>query len=300
MEKPVLYMFGASVWSAAAELAAYAFNVRVPTAFHLTSIEFVSAELFPEGTIEYKTVNLLEGENFAPSFISKNPNATLPTLEAEGQIFTSTADVISYFLKKSSTSVKGSANAELIEILHSDKLDPNFALLLSRDDQEMKTKSGLATTYLGGRHISNPGQAALNNHSALPEAEVHRSFYEEKIASNGAFLALFQDEAPQTAKDEFFSRSQAHFKEIKEFFNGALSSYLPSNGFIGGNIPGEDDYHLCAWITRIAASLGAKKKEEAIPTFENSFEVPIPPKIASYWQAWTERPSWNKVYPELR
>lgn len=30
-----------------------------------------SAELFPEGDIEYKTINLMEGENFAPSFIKK-------------------------------------------------------------------------------------------------------------------------------------------------------------------------------------------------------------------------------------
>lgn len=59
----------------------------------------------------------------------KNPNATLPTLEAEGQAYTSTAEVTSYFVKKSSTKVKA-ANPEFIEILHADKIDPNFALFL--------------------------------------------------------------------------------------------------------------------------------------------------------------------------
>ncbi|KAJ3933608.1 MAG: hypothetical protein NXY57DRAFT_1037494 [Lentinula lateritia] len=269
MSKPVLYVFGGSVWSAAAELAA--------------------AELFPEGDIEYKTINLMEGENFAPSFIKKNPNATLPTLEAEGQAYTSTAEVTSYFVKKSSTKVKA-ANPEFIEILHADKIDPNFALFLFRDDEEHKAKSELGQGFLGGR------QAALKKYSLHPEAEPHKAFYDEKIASNGAFLTLYQGKA---SKDEFFAQSHTHFHNIATFFKESLVSYLPENGFICGEIPGEDDYHLGAWLTRIAAALGAKNKDEAIPAFEKGFGAPIPGQVVSYWQAWTERPSWIKVYPEL-
>ncbi|KAJ4001283.1 hypothetical protein F5050DRAFT_40454 [Lentinula boryana] len=267
--KPILYVFGHSVWSAAAELAA--------------------AELFSEGDIEYKTVNLMEGENFAPSFIKKNPNATLPTLEAEGQVYTSTLEVTSYFVKKASTKVKP-ANPELIEILHADNIDPNTALFLFRDDDEHKAKSELGMGFLGGR------QAALEKYSVHPEAEPHKSFYDEKIAANGAFLTLYQG---KSSKDDFFAQSRAHFNNIATFFKGPLLSYLPESGFIGGEIPGEDDYHLGAWLTRIAASVGAKNKDDAIPAFEKGFGEQVPAKIVSYWEAWTERPSWIKVYPVL-
>ncbi|KAF9068033.1 hypothetical protein BDP27DRAFT_1224845 [Rhodocollybia butyracea] len=272
MSKPVLYVFEGSVWSAG---------------------EYV-AELFSKGDIEFKRLDLLKGENFAPSFVSKNPNGTIPTLEADGQIYTSTAEVISYFVKKSSKNVKPrGADSELIEVLHADKYDPNFALLLSRHDEEMNSKSGLATAYLGGRK-----SAALNEYSTLPEAEPHKSFYDKKIASNGAFLDLYQGTATE-AKSVFFAQSQAHFNNIQAFFNGSLASYLPHSGFLGGETPGEDDYHLCAWITRIAASLGAKQKDDAIPTLENAFESSVPPKVSAYWQAWIRRPSFTTVYPEL-
>ncbi|KAJ4486353.1 hypothetical protein J3R30DRAFT_3655536 [Lentinula aciculospora] len=269
MSKPVLYVFGGSVWSAA--------------------LSICSAELFSEGGVEYQTINLMKGENFAPSFIRKNPNATLPTLEAEGQVYTSTAEVTSYLVKKASTKVKP-ANPEFIDILHADKLDPNFALFLFRDDEEHKAKSELGNGFLGGR------QAALEEYSVHPEAEPHKSFYDGKIASNGEFLALYQGKAP---KDEFFSQSYAHFNNIATFFKENLVSYLPLSGFIGGEIPDEDDYHLGAWLTRIAASLGAKNKDDAISAFEKGFKGPVPAPIVSYWRAWTERASWIKVYPEL-
>ncbi|KAJ3990534.1 hypothetical protein F5890DRAFT_22302 [Lentinula detonsa] len=144
--------------------------------------------------------------------------------------------------------------------------------------------------FLGGR------QAALEKYSVHPEAEPHKSFYDERIAANGAFLTLYQG---KSSKDDFFAKSHAHFNNIATFFKGPLLSYLPESGFIGGEIPGEDDYHLGAWLTRIAASVGAKNKDDAIPAFEKGFGERVPAKIVSYWKAWTERPSWIKVYPEL-
>lgn len=143
------------------------------------------------------------------------------------------------------------------------------------------------------------GQAALEKHSVLPEAEAHKSFYEGKLASNGGLLALFKGEAPPAAKDDLFAKSQAHFDNVKSFLYGSLLSYLPESGFIGGDIPGEDDYHLCAWLTRIVASVGGKSKDDSLAAVEKAFGGPVPSKIVSYWGAWTGRSSWTKVYASL-
>lgn len=129
---------------------------------------------------------------------------------------------------------------------------------LQRDDEEHKAKSELGQGFLGGRecldwiehtHADRPspwfsfpiGQAALKKYSLHPEAEPHKAFYDEKIASNGAFLTLYQGKA---SKDEFFAQSHTHFHNIATFFKESLVSYLPENGFICGEIPGEGTYVL--------------------------------------------------------
>lgn len=106
-----LYTFGASVWGAAAELAVHELGV-------------------PD--VEFKQTNLLQGENFEPAFIAKNPNATLPTLEADGKTFTNTTDVVHYLASIAPTPLPEptAEQKELIRIIHEDQYDPNFALLL--------------------------------------------------------------------------------------------------------------------------------------------------------------------------
>jgi glutathione S-transferase len=96
-------------------------------------------------------VNLVEGENFAPSFIALNENATLPTLEAGGKVYTSTEDVTGYLVKNAPTKVKG-GNSKLIQKIHEDKYDPNFALLFARDAAELAEKgAGFPKTFVQNR-----------------------------------------------------------------------------------------------------------------------------------------------------
>lgn len=64
--KPTLYTFGLSVWAAVPELAMYVDQRRFSSS---EPDHCCSAELYPEGIIEKKTLNLAEGENFAPWFL---------------------------------------------------------------------------------------------------------------------------------------------------------------------------------------------------------------------------------------
>ncbi|KAJ7786013.1 hypothetical protein B0H16DRAFT_14451 [Mycena metata] len=264
-----LYVFAGSVWAAAAELA--------------------TAELYPEGAIESKSVNLVEGENFAPEFLKLNPNGTLPTLEADGKVYTSTADVVAYLAKESPSNVKPAT--EITTTIHEQKYDPNFAMLLSRNDAELSAKgSGMAG------HFTTRRQVGLEKYAASAEGAQFKAFYDAKLAQNGGLLAIIQGKAPEEAKTGLFTSSAVHFENIKSGLFELLPSFLPDSGFIGGDVPGEDDYHVGAWLTRIAATTGVKTADEALKGIEKTYGAPPPAKLVAYWGAWTARPSWKKVY----
>jgi len=268
-----------------------------------------SAELYPAGAIDTKVVNLVEGENFAPSFLklvcswsitiaadglnpaSKNPDATLPTLEADGKVYTNTTDVIAYLVQNAPVKVK--TGSSIIQTVHEDKYDPNFALLLSRNDNELSAKGGdLPGLFLAHR------EAALEKYSATPEAAPFKAFYDAKLAGNGGLLAIYQGKAPEEVKEGFFKQSQAHFANVTAFVFEVLPSHLTGSGFIGGEQPGEDDFHVGAWLTRIAATVGATSGDDALKAFEAAYGKPVPEKVAAYWNAWIVRSSWKKVYAE--
>ncbi|KAJ6604356.1 hypothetical protein DFH09DRAFT_1242370 [Mycena vulgaris] len=246
-----LYVFAGSVWSAVPELAI--------------------AELgYKEGDVTLKVVNLLKGENFAPSFLKINPQGTIPTLESDGQVYTSTATAVATLIKGAPLKVK--AGSAIIETIHDDKYDPNFAMLLS------------------------VCQEALETYSQTPEAAPYKAFYETKLAQNGSTLAIVTGKAPAEHKAAFFAKSQAHFDSVKTAVFEVLPGALPDSGFVGGEVPGEDDFHLAGWLTRITATCGAKSADDALAAMETAYGAPVPAKVAAYWGAWTVRPSWKKVY----
>ncbi|KAI8995559.1 hypothetical protein BD414DRAFT_245103 [Trametes punicea] len=271
MSKPVLYTFGLSVWSAAPELAI--------------------AELgYPEDAIETKIVNLVEGENFMPEFLKINPHATLPTLVADGKAYTNTKDVVRYLVEHAPK--QGVARGtHFIDKVHEDSLDPNAPLLLVRNEEELRASaSGFAFTFVQNR------QNSLEKHSVLPEAAPFKSFYDEKKEANGNILAIYKGEVTEEKKEAFFKDSTEHWNNLVSFILNDLPATLPESGFLGGANPGEDDFHLGAWLVRIAHLSGAKADKDGIKALEKETKKPIPPKVVAYWAAWIERPSFKRVY----
>uniref|UniRef100_A0A0W0FWC0 Uncharacterized protein n=1 Tax=Moniliophthora roreri TaxID=221103 RepID=A0A0W0FWC0_MONRR len=170
-------------------------------------------------------------------------------------------DIIAYLVENASRLVK--RGTYLIDVIHEDKLDPNFALLLSRNDEELKAKgAGLVSELLSG------------------------PFYDPKIAADSGLLGIYNGEAADAAKEGFF-------KQLPR----PITIRLLRFGFIGGEEPREDDFHLGAWIARIVLTLGVQTSEEAAQAVEKSYGKPLPEKVA-YWRAWVSKPSWKKVYAE--
>jgi hypothetical protein len=58
----------------------------------------------------------------------QNQNGTLPTLESDGKVYTSTTEVIAALVREAPIKVK--AGSAFIETIHDEKYDPNFARLL--------------------------------------------------------------------------------------------------------------------------------------------------------------------------
>ncbi|KAG9314523.1 hypothetical protein JVU11DRAFT_5320 [Chiua virens] len=272
MSKPVLYTFPLSVWASVPELAIRELG-------------------YTPDDIERKIIDLVQGENFAPAFLNINPKGTLPTIAVGDQNYTNTTDVTSYLVKHAPKPVKpGSA---FIVKIHEDKYDPNFPLLLARSDEELQQK---ASTFAGD-FVRNR-QDALGRHSAQSNSAQHQAFYDSKLPQNGSLFSLYQGNASDHDKQAFFQQSIAHFSTLRQFISNELPELLPNTTFFGGSDPGEDDFHLAAWLARIAFVAGDGKEQHGLRALENGLGIKLHPKIAAYWGAWSSRKSWQEVYAE--
>jgi hypothetical protein len=132
----------------------------------------------------------------------------------------------------------------------------------------------------------------------LPEAVAHQSFYDAKKEGNGGLLAIYEGNVPEQTKQEFILQSQQHWLNIAEFILNALPRYIPETGFIGGERPGEDDFHVGAWLARVVGTLNGKGDVDGIQVLEKELGQKPPPKVVKYWAAWIERSSWKNVYAD--
>jgi hypothetical protein len=135
----------------------------------------------------------------------------------------------------------------------------------------------------------------LNKHSQSEAALEHKDFYTEKLSSNGGLLAIYSGQVPQEVKDGFFAKSQQHWNDIGRYITDILPASLPATGFFGGEVtPGEDDFHVAAWLARITSLSGATDAAG----IEKEIGKPVSERVRAYWKAWTERASFKKVYAD--
>ena len=142
-----------------------------------------------------------------------------------------------------------------------------------------------------------PGLGHLKKYAATPEAQAHKAFYDGQITKISGLHALLNGHAPDEAKQRFFSKSSSLWDGIKVFIIETLPTAIGEGPFIGGVRPGVDDFHVGAWIARIAFVSGAQKSEEGLSALEKRFG-PLPENVKEYWKAWIGRDSWVKAYPD--
>jgi hypothetical protein len=148
----------------------------------------------------------------------------------------------------------------------------------------------------------------LKAFAGTPEAQVHKAFYDKKIASLSKLYALLNGQATEETKRDFFATSTALWDAIKVFVLETLPAALgyhhnnaPDGSiegpFISGARPGVDDFHVGAWLARVASLLGAHTSKEGVDALQRRFG-PLPENVKLYWAVWVERDSWAKAYPD--
>ena len=86
----------------------------------------------------------MEGGNFELAFLKTSPQATLPALVTpNGQLYDSTIKVTRYLIENAPQGAKiGKPTGDLLlELVHEDKIDPNFFMLAVRNEEELKAKT---------------------------------------------------------------------------------------------------------------------------------------------------------------
>ncbi|KAJ6552310.1 hypothetical protein DFH09DRAFT_1086087 [Mycena vulgaris] len=147
---------------------------------------------YPPGEITLKPIDLVAGAHYDLAFLKLNPNGTIPILELAGDaVYNTTADVISYLVLHAPVKVK-TGSAAFIDAVHAAQYDPNFAMFCcGRDTAELSAKGqGLQGTLLATRQI------VLEKYLADPAAAQYKSFYENRLATNGGLLAIFNTAVP--------------------------------------------------------------------------------------------------------
>jgi len=273
MSKPVFYTFGGSVWAAVPELAIRELG-------------------YPSDAIDVKVVNLLEAENFEPKFLNINEHGTLPTLSVGGNTYKSTKEVVKYLIDHAPNPAGKPSGTDLIEKVHDIKVDPNFAFLLTRNDEELQAKIGgkQGPPYL---YVTNR-QNKLKTISGAPGADAHANFYDAKKNGDALAQKVYGEVATEEEKAAYFKASKAHWDHLRVFILTNLPEYLPESGFIGGDKPGEDDFHLGGWLARIVAVIGGSDISALAGDAALGQEVPA--KLVAYWKTWNGRQSWKDVY----
>ena len=105
-------------------------------------------------------------------------------------------------------------------------------------------------------------------------------------------IEIYKGSAPQRAKDDFFAKSANHWESIRKLILEDIPGVLPTTGFIVGDKPGEDDFHLGAWLSRIVTITGGND----VRSLSTELGQDVPKKIEDYWKAWSQRASWKDVY----
>jgi len=185
-------------------------------------------------------------------------------------------------------------NEDLIKLVHQDIVDPNFFLVAAKSAEELSQKrdagSGVPVVFFTSRQKVIDEEKA----SAPPE---YAAFYKQKDEENRPGVQIYSEGAPDELTKPFFEQSQANWDAIGSLIYTDLPKHLPESGFVGGDAPGEADWHVAAWIARIGAVLGAKATPGEWETLSQlKGGEPVPKKVQNYWDAWANRESWNSVY----
>ncbi|KEP49012.1 glutathione S-transferase, amino-terminal domain protein [Rhizoctonia solani 123E] len=313
--KAVLYTFNLSVWAAAAEWA-------------------VEEKGYGEDELEFRTVDVVKGETFAPSFLRINPKGTIPTLvaplsntldsasETKYRALTDTVSVLDFLDKSRSNLSKTHTTSQkpapalspatveasglsttLIKQVHDPEVDPNFLIVASKDESELTEKSNgfVGKTYVLGR--AKAMEEYLATEDLIPKIQ---KILQEKKAQQAPLVALFSGKASKGDKEAFFAKSKEAWEVAIPKALAALESSIVGPYTLGDQLS-LADLHVGVWLARLVhlatdgTATDPKKWPELLSTLAKpiaSAEFKVGPKVTAFWNEIITRDAFKKVYAD--
>ncbi|EJF66744.1 hypothetical protein BD309DRAFT_973410 [Dichomitus squalens] len=226
------------------------------------------------------------------------------------------------------------ASHEIVDLLHSQAADPNALFYMNaRSETELKALATKLIPFLVGRRDALARLLTESDAGNISASDKTRSFWQVKKIATDKFLQVFEeaeksegelsDDARQR-REEYLKSSHAAWTALKDVLI-TLNKEIIGPYALGDQLS-IADLHLAAWLSRIASLSGATPAEDGTSvlgkieahvgdefTLPKEFSVVearrraglvagnIEPserqnKLAAFWDAIKERPSWKKVY----
>lgn len=271
--------------------------IRIPTAFIISSVSVWGAvpqlafieKGYDDSDYELRFVDLMEGENFAPSYLRINQNGTVPTLvvplaETAGQevdtkfrALNGSIEITEFLDASRSQSIldiKGEDSAKpapvlspatiegkaasdaLIKMVQAPLAEPNALLLAARSLQELdQQRKGLQGTFCKNR------QAALERFRA--EAKSNTSAENPRTANVTERLVQWYNDKEASLAPLRAAYIQADQEASQKFVQQSLQLWVGAANvlaelekkillpFVFGDQISLADLHITAWLARI-------------------------------------------------
>ncbi|KAJ9475305.1 Glutathione S-transferase [Pseudozyma hubeiensis] len=325
--KATLYTFDGSVWASAPRLA------LVEKGYSSTDVDL-------------KIVDLVKGENFDPSYLRINSKGTVPTLVVP-LLETTSAEVatkfraindtkaILEFLDQSRSSntvtdtsatpapilapatIEGkAASDEIIALVHSPTVDPNFLLLGARSESELaSSRKALPGTFVTNRHnvLLSHQKSLLENDSATvafdgssnpKSSAVHenlKKWYADKLDSQSLLTKAYLENDAESVQ-QLIQSTNAAWKAVAETLL-KLESKLQGPFALGDQIS-LADLHVLPWLARLSAVAGGLTGKHGLEALDEVVRTGgagegVGAKVKGLWEAFADRPSFKAVYGEV-
>ncbi|PCH33676.1 hypothetical protein WOLCODRAFT_22163 [Wolfiporia cocos MD-104 SS10] len=346
--KAALYYFPKAIWPSAPLLA-------------------LEEKGYGSDEIDLKLVDLSKGENYAPSYLRLNPNATVPTLvvplhntlspevESRYKSLQDTKSIVEFLDKSRSTQSRthttssapspslspatiafSAISDKIIDLLHSPAADPNALLYLNaRNEAALQELSRERLQTLSARRDAVAQLLTDNESAKIRVSEKTRQFWELKRVAIEKFLDVYQaaDKPTSALDDAAKTKREAYFSDATTAWAGLQGVLIELNQeIIGPYVLGDQlsiaDLHLAPWLARLVklsggtiaddGNIAVGKLEEhvsvgfslpqdvAVTESRRRAGLPIPDpesserqnRLAAFWDAIKERPSFKKVYAD--
>lgn len=229
-----------------------------------------------------------------------------------------------------------SISNKIIELLHSEAGDPNaLTFMNARNDAQLKALAAERKQMLIEKCDALDHLIEENKQADVKVSEKTVRFWEMKRVASSMILDVLEDGEKPTEElnDEAKGKRGEFFKAAAQAWAGLKDVLVQlSKEIIGPYTLGDQisiaDLHLAAWLARIAKLSGGQASDDGNTIVQkieehigDSFSLPkdfsvaearrraglpatnIPPterqaRLAAFWDAIKERPSWKKIYAD--